>query len=141
MPEARPPPPTGSTIMSARSPSSWSSTSRATLAWPSMMSSWSKGGTSGAPSRSENALAAARQSSKKSPTSSISTAPLPKVRVLSIFCCGVVTGMNTRPFRPKCRQAKAKPCAWLPAEAQQKAPSASPAAMRFRMKLKAPRIL
>ena len=32
-------------------------------------------------------------SSKKSPVSTISTAPPPKVRVLRIFCSGVVTGM------------------------------------------------
>ncbi len=35
----------------------------------------------------------------------------PNMRVLSIFCCGVVTGMKTTPGTPKWRQTKAKPCA------------------------------
>jgi FkbM family methyltransferase len=44
----------------------------------------------------------------------------PKVRVLAIFCCGVVTGMKITPCTPKWRQAKATPWAWLPALAQTK---------------------
>ena len=37
--------------------------------------------------------------------------PAPNMRVLSIFCCGVVTGMKTTPGTPKWRHTNAKPCA------------------------------
>ena len=36
---------------------------------------------------------------------SILTFGPPNMRVLSIFCCGVVTGMKIVPSTPKCRQA------------------------------------
>ena len=99
------------------------------------------GGTIKPPLSSAKASAAFRQSSKKSPTNLISTNSPPKCLVLSIFCCGVVTGMNTTPRRPKCRQTKAKPWAWLPADAQTKRSARLPAFSALRKKLKAPRIL
>ena len=72
-----------------------------------------------------------------SPVSTISTAPPPNWSVFIRFCSGVVTGMNTSPRTPIWRQAKATPCAWLPALAQITAPRPG----RFRIAFQAPRIL
>ena len=110
MPLARPPPPTGTTIL-ARSGTS-SSSSRPSVPWPATTSGSSNGCTKAMPASCARARAAATHSSTPAPPrcTIAPSAPHP-----STFDSGASTGMNTSHGTPRALAAWASAQAWLPA--------------------------
>lgn len=110
IPAASPPPPRPTTMV--RTSGHCSRISRPTVPCPAMMSGWSKGWMNTAPVSRAYASAAAIVSSTTVPCR-ITSAPY--CRVAATFGSGAPIGMNTVECTPSSEEARATPCAWLPA--------------------------